>query len=86
MNTFATDASGTLDLATGSSSVNIQLALAGVHLTLSDPTACPECVDGACNSGDNAGGACDDDQRVSITSARLPAAHRRSSSRRFRWT
>src|SRR5262249_13482581 len=57
VNTFAADGSGTIDADTGASSVNIQLA-SRVYLTLAQPTACPQCVDGACTYGENAGGAC----------------------------
>src|SRR5262249_38817224 len=52
VNTFASDASGTIDLATGASSVSINLA-SRVYLTLGRPSVCPQCVDGACNWGDN---------------------------------
>jgi len=42
---------------TGASSVSINLA-SRVYLTLGRPSVCPQCIDGACNWGDNAGGAC----------------------------
>ena len=57
VNTFASDASGTIDVGTGASSVSINLA-SRVYLTLGRPSVCPQCVDGACNWGDNAGGPC----------------------------
>jgi hypothetical protein len=57
VNTFAEDASGTIDTATGASTVNINLS-SRVFLTLGLPSACPQCVAGTCNYGDNAGGAC----------------------------
>ena len=57
VNTFASDASGTLNLATGDSSVSIQLN-SRVFITLGNPTACPICDSGACNYGQNAGNFC----------------------------
>jgi hypothetical protein len=57
VNTFASDANGTIDLGTGASTVNIQLA-SRVYLSLFQPTACPICDSGACNYGANKGGAC----------------------------
>src|SRR5262249_39084364 len=57
VNTFASDASGTIDLATGASSVSINLASRG-YLTLGRPSVCPQCLDRAGNWGDNAGGPC----------------------------
>jgi hypothetical protein len=57
VNTFKQNASGTLNQATGESTVDIELASL-VYLTLGQPTACPICDGGACNYGANAGGAC----------------------------
>jgi hypothetical protein len=57
VNTFAQDANGTLDLATGESLVNIVLA-SRVFLTLFQPSPCPICDGGFCNYGDNAGQPC----------------------------
>jgi hypothetical protein len=57
VNTFAADASGTIDTATGSSTTNISLQ-SRVYLTLTEVTACPQCISGACNYGENAGGPC----------------------------
>jgi hypothetical protein len=57
VNTFASDASGTLDLLTGASSVSIALS-SRVYLTLGSPTNCPICDGGACNYGANAGQPC----------------------------
>jgi len=58
VNTFSSDASGTIDTATGTSTVNITLA-SRVYLTLAEPTACPQCISNACNYGSNAGGFCE---------------------------
>jgi hypothetical protein len=57
VNTFARDASGTLNQATGDSTVNLVLA-SRVYLTLAQPTACPICNGGFCNYGDNQGQPC----------------------------
>ncbi len=57
VNTFAADASGTVDTSTGASSVSIPLA-SRVYLTLGLPTACPQCVSGTCTYGANAGQPC----------------------------
>jgi hypothetical protein len=57
VNTFAQDASGTVNTGTGDSTVNIVLA-SRVYLTLAQPTACPICDGGFCNYGDNAGQPC----------------------------
>ena len=57
VNTFASDASGTLDLSTGVSSVSINLS-SRVFLTLGQPSTCPTCAGGFCDSGQNAGQAC----------------------------
>ena len=57
VNAFAQDATGTLNLATGESSVSINLA-SRVYLTIGQPSTCPHCDGGACNWGDNVGGAC----------------------------
>jgi hypothetical protein len=57
VNTFAQDASGTVNTATGDSTVNITLA-SRVYLTLGQLTACPICDGGFCNYGDNAGQPC----------------------------
>jgi hypothetical protein len=57
VNTIAADASGTIDTATGSSTTNISLQ-SRVYLTLVEPTACPQCISGACNYGGNSGGPC----------------------------
>ena len=66
VNSFATDASGTIDVTTGESSVNIQLA-SRVFITLGQPTPCPTCVSGACSYGDNTGGACTSDNSQGTT-------------------
>src|SRR5262249_18119715 len=52
VNAFAQDASGTLDQATGASSVDIELA-SFVYLTLGAPSVCPTCDNGSgfCNYG-----------------------------------
>ena len=57
VNTFAQDASGTINTTTGESSVSITLA-SRVFITLGQPSTCPICDGGACNWGANAGGAC----------------------------
>jgi hypothetical protein len=57
VNTFAQDASGTVDLATGDSSISINLA-SRVFLSIGLPTPCPECIGGTCNYGDNIGQPC----------------------------
>ncbi len=57
VNAFAQSASGTLNLATGESTVDIELA-SFVYLTLAKPTVCPICDGGFCNYGANAGQAC----------------------------
>jgi hypothetical protein len=57
VNVFAQDANGTIDLATGESSVNISLG-SRVFLTLGQLSVCPHCDGGTCNYGANAGGPC----------------------------
>jgi hypothetical protein len=57
VNTFASDASGTVDTSTGASTVNIQLG-SRVFLSLALPTACPICAGGFCSYGANAGAPC----------------------------
>ena len=57
VNAFAQSASGTLNLATGESTVDIELA-SFVYLTLGKPTVCPICDCGFCNYGANGGQAC----------------------------
>jgi hypothetical protein len=57
VNTFAQDASGTINTTSGDSSVSITLA-SRVFITLGQPSVCPTCDGGACNWGANAGGAC----------------------------
>ncbi len=57
VNAFAQDASGTLNVATGESTVDIELA-SFVYLTLGKPTICPICDGGFCNSGPSAGQPC----------------------------
>ncbi len=57
VNAFAQNASGTLNQATGESTVNIDLA-SFVYLTLGQPTVCPICDGGACNWGANVGQPC----------------------------
>ncbi len=57
VNTFAQDASGTVDLATGDSSISINLG-SRVFLTLGQPSVCPQCQGGFCNYGDNIGQPC----------------------------
>ena len=52
VNTFASDASGTVDTSTGASTVNIQLG-SRVFLSLALPTACPICAGGFCSYGAN---------------------------------
>jgi len=73
VNTFATDASGTLDLATGTSTVNIQLA-SRVFLTLGLPTACPVCEAGFCNYGERQGLECTSNNLAGTTLDCLPQA------------
>ena len=57
VNTFASDASGTVDVSTGVSSVSINLS-SRVFLTLGQLSTCPSCVGGFCDSGQNSGQAC----------------------------
>jgi hypothetical protein len=57
VNTFASDASGTVDVSTGVSSVSIDLS-SRVFLTLGQLSTCPSCAGGFCDSGQNAGQAC----------------------------
>jgi hypothetical protein len=59
INVFAADGSGTLDIPTGQSSVSIQLS-SRVYLAaiFSASSACPQCIGGFCDSGQNAGQAC----------------------------
>jgi hypothetical protein len=73
VNTFAADGSGTIDLATGTSSVNIQLA-SRVYLTLTAPSACPQCIDGVCNFGENKNGDCAT-SNVNLTSFDCPPSN-----------
>ena len=57
VNAFAQSASGTLNTATGESTVDIELS-SFVYLTLGKVTVCPICDGGVCNYGANAGQAC----------------------------
>ena len=66
VNTFAQDASGTVNTATGESSVSITLA-SRVFLTLGQPSTCPHCDGGTCNWGPNAGLACTTDNSLLTT-------------------
>src|SRR5262249_10724410 len=57
VNGFAQNASGTLNVATGESSVDIELS-SFVYLTLGQPSVCPICDGGFCNYGTNQGQPC----------------------------
>jgi len=57
VNTFAQDAFGVVDLATGESSISISLG-SRVFLTLGQPSVCPQCQGGFCNYGENVGQPC----------------------------
>jgi hypothetical protein len=59
VNVFATDGNGTLDVSTGQSSVNIVLASHVYLAPIFGPgSACPVCVSGFCDTGQNAGQPC----------------------------
>ena len=71
VNSFAQDASGTLNTATGESMVDIELA-SFVYLTLGKPTVCPICDGGFCNYGANVGQACTTTNSTQTTLDCLP--------------
>src|SRR5262249_6569080 len=73
VNTFASDASGTVDLATGTSSINIDLS-SRVYLALGQPTTCPHCDGGFCNWGDRQGLECTSDNSLLTTLDCPPSA------------
>ena len=66
INTFAQDASGTVDTSTGDSSVNITLA-SRVYLTIGQPSTCPHCDGGICSWGPNGGSVCTSDNSQGTT-------------------
>jgi len=66
VNSFAQDASGTVDTSTGDSSVNITLA-SRVFLTIGQPSTCPHCDGGACSWGPNVGLPCVSDNLQGTT-------------------
>jgi hypothetical protein len=72
VNTLAADASGTIDLATGASSTNIQLK-SQVYFSLGLGSPCPKCEAGACSYGANAGGACTTSNSAGTTVDCLPS-------------
>ena len=57
VNVIQTDASGTLDITTGASSVAVPLS-SRVYITSNSASPCPKCVSGTCNAGLNATKAC----------------------------
>jgi hypothetical protein len=71
VNAFAQSASGTLNLATGESTVDIELS-SFVYLTLGQPTVCPICDGGFCNYGANAGQPCTTTNSTQTTLDCLP--------------
>ena len=71
VNTFAQNASGTLNLATGESTVDIELASL-VYLTLGKPSVCPICDGGFCNYGANIGQPCTTSNSTQTTLDCLP--------------
>jgi hypothetical protein len=73
VNTFAADGSGTVDLATGTSNISIDL-LSRVYLSLGQPTPCPHCDGGFCNWGDRAGLECTTDNSQLTTLDCPPSA------------
>jgi hypothetical protein len=66
-----TDASGTGDLTTAASTVNLAL-FSRSHLTANGTLPCPKCIAGTCNAGPRAGMAC------------TPVGSRRTTVRRHR--
>jgi hypothetical protein len=73
VNAFAQSASGTLNLATGESTVDIELS-SFVYLTLGKPTVCPICDGGVCNYGANGGQACTTTNSTQTTLDCMPDA------------
>jgi hypothetical protein len=57
LNTFASPASGTLNISTGASSTSVPLT-SDVYLTGNPAQPCPKCVDGVCDRGPRAGSTC----------------------------
>jgi hypothetical protein len=57
VNVIQSDASGTGNLTTGASTVNIPL-FSRTHLTGNSTSPCPKCIAGTCNAGPRAGMAC----------------------------
>jgi hypothetical protein len=74
VNVIATDAGGTGDITTGTSSVNIPLA-SRTYLTGNSASPCPKCVSGLCAGGLNNGGACSAGSNTLGTSQDCPPAN-----------
>jgi hypothetical protein len=70
VNTFAADASGTIDLLAPAATLDVQLA-SRVYIATTLPTPCPQCIDSACTGGQNAGGTCTT-ENVNLTSLDCP--------------
>jgi len=74
VNVIATDAGGTGDITTGTSSVNIPLA-SRVYLTGNSASPCPKCVAAKCVGGLNNGGNCSAGSNTLGTSQDCPPAN-----------
>jgi hypothetical protein len=57
INVIQMDASGSVDLTTGASTVSLPL-FSRTHFTANATSPCPKCVSGTCNAGPNVGLAC----------------------------
>jgi hypothetical protein len=70
VNTFASDASGMIDLLGPSATLSVQLS-SRVYISTLNPTACPQCIGNVCTFGQNTGGTCDTNN-VNMTSLDCP--------------
>jgi hypothetical protein len=71
LNVFQNDGSGTIDIATGESSVTIPLS-SRVFLTGNSASPCPKCVNSKCDSGPSAGNSCSAGTNSLMTSLDCP--------------
>jgi len=74
VNVIATDAGGTGDITTGTTSVNIPLA-SRVYLTGNSASPCPKCIASTCVGGLNNGGSCSAGGNTLGTSQDCPPAN-----------
>jgi hypothetical protein len=74
LNVIQTDGSGTIDTATGESTVSLPLS-SRVYITGNTASPCPKCVCGTCNYGERAGQACSTFTSLGTTNDCPPILH-----------